>query len=199
MTTIGLIRHGLTDWNIEQKAQGQTDIPLNEIGRKQAEVLATRFQEREWDVIVTSPLSRAADTAKAVAKKIGAGVIEDHRLQERGFGEVEGTTEMERIHRFGENWRELDLGREAIEAVTRRSVECVEEFCYSYEGKRILFVSHGATLNMLIKGLLEDPHFDERFDNTAFSVFEKIGNQWDCQLLNCTKHLHNQKEQEVIN
>ncbi|GAA0502932.1 phosphatase PhoE [Salinibacillus aidingensis] len=197
MTTIGLIRHGLTDWNVERKAQGQTDVQLNEVGQRQAEVLATRFQKGEWDLIVTSPLSRAADTANAVARHTGLSVIKDARLQERGFGEIEGTTELERVKKYGENWRELDLGREGTEAVTQRSVACVEEFCQAYEGKRILFVSHGATLNMLIKGLLDNPHFDERFENTAFSIFERTEGEWECQLLNCTKHLDHQKELEA--
>ncbi|MRG85693.1 histidine phosphatase family protein [Salinibacillus xinjiangensis] len=192
MTRIGLIRHGLTDWNKERKAQGQTDIPLNETGKEQAQLLAKRFVEGEWDLVVSSHLTRAYDTADAVAKKLNLPIITDERLQERSFGKMEGTTEAERIRLWGESWRDLDLGVETDEVVQQRSIECVEEFCNLHHVERILFVSHGATLNQLIKGLLRDPSFDQGFGNTAVSLFDKNEDYWNCTVLNCTKHLEDQ-------
>lgn len=60
VTTIGLIRHGITKWNSLRKAQGVTDIPLNVIGKKQASDIGDRLsQEEKWDMIITSDLSRA--------------------------------------------------------------------------------------------------------------------------------------------
>ena len=60
MTTIGLIRHGITEWNVLGKSQGISDIPLNEIGKQQAVALANRLSiEGKWDIIVTSDLPRA--------------------------------------------------------------------------------------------------------------------------------------------
>ncbi|WP_228550129.1 histidine phosphatase family protein [Salinibacillus xinjiangensis] len=186
---IGVIRHGRTNWNEKGRLQGLTDIPLNEEGRKQAERLATRFHEEKWDLIVSSPLSRAYDTANAVAKRLNIPLITDERLVERGFGKAEGTTEEKRVRLWGKDWRSLELGIEPQEVVMQRSLECVEEMSSEHQGKGVLFVSHGNTINQLVKGLLKDPSFDEKLNNTSVSLFRKEEDGWVCKLLNCTKHL----------
>ena len=70
MTYIGLIRHGVTDWNHLGKAQGISDIPLNAEGRKQAAELANRLSNERWDIIATSD-TRAIETASIIAAKLG--------------------------------------------------------------------------------------------------------------------------------
>jgi broad specificity phosphatase PhoE len=112
MTEIGLIRHGITDWNQLEKMQGTSDIPLNDEGRDQARKLASRLhQDEKWDMIITSDLSRAKETGEIIGKKLDLPVsFVDKRIQEINLGEIEGTTEAERITRWGANWRELDLG-----------------------------------------------------------------------------------------
>ena len=71
MTIIGIILHGLTDWNVQRRFQGTTDIPLNETGRMQALKLGERFaKEDKWDLIITSDLSRAMETGKIISEKI---------------------------------------------------------------------------------------------------------------------------------
>ena len=67
VTTICLVRHGETDWNLHRRYQGWEDIPLNETGRGQAQVVALAIAGEEWDAIVASPLSRAYATAQAIA------------------------------------------------------------------------------------------------------------------------------------
>lgn len=70
MTTIGLIRHGITEWKVLGRSQGISDIPLNEIGRQQAVALANRLSlEEKWDVIVTSDLLRAKETGQIITSK----------------------------------------------------------------------------------------------------------------------------------
>ena len=69
MTTIGFVRHGVTAWNKEGRAQGNTDVPLDEEGIEMAERVADRIQLEEWDVIYTSPLVRAKKTAEIIAEK----------------------------------------------------------------------------------------------------------------------------------
>lgn len=85
-----IIRHGETDWNKMRKLQGQVDIPLNEFGRHLAEVTAEALREISFDLAITSPLSRARETAQLVLGGREIPILEDARLKEMGFGEYEG-------------------------------------------------------------------------------------------------------------
>ncbi|MCP8615975.1 histidine phosphatase family protein [Salirhabdus salicampi] len=189
MTTIGLIRHGVTDWNVQRRAQGQTDIPLNQDGLNQAQALARRLLGEQWDMVVSSDLSRAYVTGKTVANLLQIPIIKDTRLREMYFGEVEGLTKEERIEKWGPQWKQFDHGGETNEEARSRSVDCVEEVCLQHPNKRILFISHGATLNQLMIGLMKDETFDVSFSNTSISVLQKQADKWSLQVLNCAKHL----------
>ena len=92
MKNIYIARHGLTDWNLVPKVQGVTDIPLNEQGIEQAKMLADYVQKSgiEFEKILYSPLSRAAETAKIVAQKINIPLQVEPRLIEQNFGKWEG-------------------------------------------------------------------------------------------------------------
>lgn len=114
MTTIGLIRHGITEWNYLGKAQGLTDISLNEVGKQQALALGTRlFLEEKWDILIASNLIRAIETAQIIGSQLNLPIIHtEQRIREINLGKMEGTTEEERLEKWGPNWRELDLDRE---------------------------------------------------------------------------------------
>jgi probable phosphoglycerate mutase len=190
LTTIGFIRHGETDWNIERRAQGCIDIPLNEQGKKQAKAIAKRFSSGEWDVIYSSPLSRAYNTAETIAGTIGLSVKTDERLREISFGDTEGTTEAERVERWGENWTSLELGREKNEAADSRWKAALQEIIQNHPAQKVLIVSHGALLVRIYKDLLQD-NSDKWYglNNTSFSVFNRAEEKWSCELFNCQKHL----------
>ncbi|WP_306464378.1 histidine phosphatase family protein [Sporosarcina koreensis] len=145
MATIGLIRHGVTDWNNLGKAQGTSDIPLNNLGRKQAVNVGNRLlDEGKWDVMISSDLSRAIETAQIIGSRIKLSISHyDKRIREIDCGEIEGTTEKIRQEKWGSNWREIDLGMESFEVVGKRGVEFLEEIVHTYNDKRILIVSHG--------------------------------------------------------
>ena len=85
-----LIRHGETEWNTQHRAQGRTDIPLNERGKAQAQALGAHFAEETVDLVLSSPLSRAYETAKAVADAAGAPIETAEDLTEIQFGVWEG-------------------------------------------------------------------------------------------------------------
>lgn len=86
---IYIARHGQTNWNIQHKAQGRTDIPLNETGIKQAEALRDNIKDIEFTAVYASPLKRAARTAE-IATDNKYKINYDDRLVERSFGDFEG-------------------------------------------------------------------------------------------------------------
>ena len=90
-----LWRHGQTTWNVEHRFQGQTDIPLDETGEAQAEYTARRLATLRPDVIFSSDLSRAQQTAAALSKLTGLTVIPDKELRERFGGDWEGLSDEE--------------------------------------------------------------------------------------------------------
>lgn len=88
--TIYIFRHGQTDYNVARRVMGQLDIPLNDVGRAQAVELADKLATFAIGVIYSSPLTRAMETAQAVADKTGAPIITDARLMERNNGKLQG-------------------------------------------------------------------------------------------------------------
>jgi len=191
LTTIGLIRHGVTEWNEVGKAQGISDIPLNKKGKQQASALANRLSlDLEWDLIVTSDLSRAIETAQIISSKLKLPVgIRDERIREINCGNIEGTTEVERLHKWGSNWRELNLGMEKFEGVSSRGVEFLEELVITYKDKRVLVVSHGALIGLTLQRLLPEQFPRTYIENTSVTILKNSENKWNCTLYNCTIHL----------
>ena len=145
MTTLLLARHGETDWNRELRIQGSSDIELNELGRRQAQSLAQELTDVELDAIYASDLSRARETAAAVAAAHGLEVRLDPRLRERSFGSWEGLTR-EDIAEFPPGSRH---DGESDEAVRERMLAAVAEIAAAHPGEQVLIVSHGGALNTL--------------------------------------------------
>ncbi|MUT67689.1 histidine phosphatase family protein [Paenibacillus sp. NEAU-GSW1] len=192
-TKIGWIRHGSTAWNKEGRAQGHSDIPLDEEGLEQAELLGRRLSGEQWDVIYSSDLMRARVTAETVAKHLGIGEVNiDPRLREASGGLTEGTTEAERIVKWGANWRELDLKRETPESVVGRGSKVLEEIAERHPGQNVLVVSHGALIGQCMKAWVPNDYVDEHLINTSISTIcseTGEGGGWVCERFNCAKHL----------
>lgn len=83
-------RHGQTDWNLAEIIQGRSDIPLNDTGRKQAQMTRDVLAKERIDYIITSPLMRAKETATIINEAHQTTIFEDVRIMERGFGCFEG-------------------------------------------------------------------------------------------------------------
>lgn len=190
MTVIGLVRHGVTDWNMQGRMQGRyNDIPLNEEGRNQARLLGRRMAGEQWDHIYASDLCRARETADIIAEYMGKQVEGyEANLAERAFGLLEGTTEQERIERWGPGWKDADLGAEPKDAVVRRTLALLDDLHRKHPGKRVLVVSHGAVIGSLLESLF--PQFGYMgLKNTCVNILERMDEGWDCLLHNCVKHL----------
>lgn len=158
-TTFALIRHGQTDWNAEFRIQGTTDIPLNELGRGQAAaavapLAAFHGDERDWDFIISSPLSRAADTADFIAA--GLGIDVKHRLPtivERNYGDAEGLQagpELEAL-RVPNGF----LAAESEADVAQRGVEALQNLAQEFPGARIIVVSHGTLIRLTLNKIFD--------------------------------------------
>lgn len=142
---IYLLRHGQTDWNIQGRLQGRMDIPMNENGRKQILEIAERLRELQFtaDMIISSPLGRAKESAEIVAEKIGYqdAIVYDAGFLERSFGMAEGLIYNETI-----NLDDPEYGAESVEDVCIRAGKTIEKYI-SDEEKNILIVAHGAVLS----------------------------------------------------
>ena len=177
-TILGLLRHGQTDWNIDLRLQGSTDIPLNDTGRTQARLAASSLNLEDWDVILASPLSRAKDTADIVALELGMNVVIVPELIERSFGVAEGLDHA--------SWRKLYEshvvieGLESLEDLRTRTVQLLDLIANEYSGKRVLAVSHGAfirkVLNIVTNGEL--PREGERLSNASLNRFMHADGTW---------------------
>ncbi|RAP76371.1 histidine phosphatase family protein [Paenibacillus montanisoli] len=188
---IGLIRHGKTEWNGLGKIQGQTDIPLNSEGIRQAHALAHRLlhEPMKWDAVVSSNLSRAVETARIIADTLGIPLLPgDERLRERFYGEIEGTTEAERLARWGPHWKKCDCGQESDASVRERSLSFVEEAAAAIPARNLLVVTHGSLLAQLLQAMCANLA-DKPIHNLSFSILEREGRGWTPLLHNCTLHL----------
>ncbi|WP_042459465.1 histidine phosphatase family protein [Neobacillus dielmonensis] len=197
MTTIAFVRHGNTDWNIEKRAQGHSHNPLNETGFKQARAVAERLAKEEWDLLLSSDLLRAKQTAEIISSRIGLPILYDERLRERNRGEIEGTIEEERIQIWGKDWRSLNLWQESYQSLRERGRQFVEDLYQRYPDKKILVVTHGFFLiHMLYELCPNETNEKDALDNTSITIIRSKNNGWEYLLYNSTSHL---KTEEITN
>ena len=170
MTNFFLIRHGETDWNLAGRIQGATDIPLNETGRAQAAATGEKMAGRSWDVIVASPLSRAMETARIIAARVGLPEPTPlPSIVERNYGEAEGMTGPELESIFPGDTPVP--GRESREAVKNRVVAAVHELAKQHPGKNVVAVAHGGVIRALLHATTGTAYFGERITNGSVHSF----------------------------
>ncbi|WP_423463419.1 histidine phosphatase family protein [Promicromonospora sp. MS192] len=160
---IVLLRHARTAYNAGLRLQGQIDIPLDEVGRWQAEQGATALAaSHKASLVVSSDLQRARDTAAAYARHVGLDVVTDAGLRERSFGIWEGLTDAEIAERWPEQhavWRgggEPPVeGVESKGVVARRMEEAVLRHAETLSpGETLVVVSHGSAITQAVTRLL---------------------------------------------
>lgn len=190
-TRIELIRHGETDWNVEYRYQGSTDTPLNDLGHEQVRLLAESMRGESWDVVYSSPLIRALDTARAVTSAIGLqedAIIQDRRLMERAYGDAEGMTlpEREAIWPDGE-WP----GLEDWEHVAERVMKALRSAVTDHAGKRILVICHGGVINAVLATISggEIGTGKTVITNTSRTTLHVNSDDWEIEKVNEIDHL----------
>jgi broad specificity phosphatase PhoE len=163
VTRLLLWRHGQTEWNAEGRVQGQSDIDLSDVGRAQAEAAAPRLAAQHPDLIVSSDLRRAANTAGALAAVTGLSVAYDARLRERRHGVWEGLTRADIVERWpaeAERWAaglSVGLDVEELDELGKRVVTALQDIAGRAPGATIVVASHGAALRRATGVLLGWP------------------------------------------
>ena len=145
-----IARHGQTQWNLENKVSGRTDIPLTEMGLQQAAQLAENAKGKGIEVILASPLLRARQTAQAVSDAIGVPVQIDDRLMELDFGVFEGKSRFDPDFQYTRaQFPTRYPGGESAFMLAHRVYGCLEDVKRKYDGKTVLLVCHGGVCRMV--------------------------------------------------
>jgi broad specificity phosphatase PhoE len=151
VTTIILARHGETDWNREGRVQGHSDVPLNDVGRAQADALADALADERLDAVYASDLARAFETARIVAERQGLEVLPLPGLREKHFGTWEGLTDAEVFERFphavGGAWGD----GETTDEMAERVVAALRHIAAEQQGGRVLVVTHGGPVRAVLR------------------------------------------------
>lgn len=147
--------HGQTEWNALGKLQGRQDTKLNEVGKEQASTTGKKIKNKKIDIIITSPLKRARETAEIINKQFNVEIVEDDRLMERCYGDFEGITKVElkekkiqypKIDDACNYLKNIDIfNMETMQDLCARIYECLDEITTKYKDKNVLIVTHGSS------------------------------------------------------
>lgn len=170
---IYIVRHGETDWNVQSRLQGQTDIPLNEKGIREAQKTAEKLKELPFEAVYVSPLKRAVQTAEILKGERRVPLQTDERIIEMSFGVYEG------LSSYNEDYLIPDKdffykfqtkpslyvppeGGETFEEVCARTTEFLTELAAKeeYRDSSILVVAHGASIRGLLSSLCMEGDID---------------------------------------
>ena len=188
-TELIVVRHGETAWNAIGKQQGQLDTELSGLGVAQAQAVAEALVGEGIDVLYSSDLGRALQTAEIIARKIGLAIVADVRLRERHLGIIQGMTmaqfQLEHPQEYA-LFRSDDPdyvipGGESVRQRHERSVACVNDLAGNHSGRRVLVVTHGGVLNGLFRHTLGLPLAGLRsfsLCNGSINTFAVKNGQW---------------------
>ena len=200
-TTVILVRHGETPYNLVKRYQGNLDIPLNETGLKQAKLLAKSLKDYPIDVFISSPLKRAYVTTETVAKVHGKTVAyTDERLREVDYGDWSGEFVADLKVKYPEQfklWQERPWlitfpNGENLRDMQYRGRAALEDAVAKYPGKTIFIGAHSHINTVILCSVLGlDPeHFKQiRQNNTCVNVLKYEDGVWQLVLLNSVAHL----------
>ena len=200
VTTLVLVRHGETAWNVEGRIQGHIDIALNGLGEAQAQAVGKRLIRENFDAVYSSDLVRAYRTAWPAVPEPDRGIVKDQRLRERHLGVLQGLTGEEAKADQPAAWkafksRNPDLaleGGESLGEFSRRAVDFVEYVLNTHAGGRVLAVTHGGVLDAAYRHTLGMPLSMARdfpVYNASVNVISHDGGRWTIESWGDVSHL----------
>ena len=170
-----IVRHGETDYNVQGRYTGQTDISLNAAGMEQARLTAEKLRDEAIDLIICSTLKRAIETANIINKKLHLPMLERNELIELCMGVYQGLTKEEIIEKYPEMWEsQSPKGREDFSAVEDRVFKVIEDIKREYSGKNVLVVTHGyiaKVINKYFNNPSEEEFHKYFLHNCDYSVY----------------------------
>lgn len=180
-----LIQHALTQWNIDRRTQGHTDTPLADIGKSMAEALAERLKNECIDVIYSSDLRRAYETAEPLSRLINKPIIKIQQLREGRWASQEKMSEYPILDFYVES--------ENADDVRERIINTFTEICDVNIGRRIAIVTHGGVIKAFMKylngnGQVGIPEY--KGIRTSINTFRFQDSKWECIEVNDAKHLN---------
>jgi probable phosphoglycerate mutase len=195
-----VVRHGETQWNVESRIQGHGDSPLTDAGLAQAEAIAGRLAPERFDVLVSSDLGRAMQTASAIARRCGHSVLPDPRLRERNFGEGEGMTYAEIDRAWPDAFsrvRETDPdvavpGGESRRQFHERVRDAFAALAREHAGRRVAVVAHGGVLAVLYRFIHDIPVARPHaipIANAAYNAVAFTADAWSIEAWGDVDHL----------
>jgi len=208
-TTLILVRHGRTAWNKEERFRGRTDLPLDEMGLRQADAVGRRIAERYHPTAMyTSPLLRARQTAEGICRQVGLTARPDQGLLDLDYGALSGLSMPEAEERFPSLYRAwLEAPHtvrfpqgESLDDVRARAMERVQTLEKDHRDEQVVLVSHIVVCRVLFCALLEvglDHFWLFRLDPASISVFALSGGHGTLSAANDVCHLERALEQAL--
>lgn len=177
LTKITLVRHGQTDYNKNKIIQGQIDIPLNSLGKEQALKTANHFKNEPIDLIISSPLIRAQETAQIIANEINYTdeIIINEAFIERNFGQADGkeiSLYINQVH------QEEVSGLEPSSQLKKRMIDGILKVVEENNDKNILIICHSHSIKAVLAALNPDQYnFTTPLTNCGITLIEHDDNQ----------------------
>jgi alpha-ribazole phosphatase len=198
---IYLVRHGETEWNASLKYQGQTDVPLSETGKKQADLLGKRLAASKFDGFYSSDLARAYETAGIISLYHKQQIKRIPELREINFGLWEGLDYKEIMGKYPDEikqWWEKPLlaripGGETMDEMIKRTTTTVRTIVESHNSGNIVVVTHGGVVRSIVGtvlGMDMNKYWRLRLDNACLNIIDFP--EWDkgvLTLFNDCSHL----------
>lgn len=194
-----LIRPGETDWNHLRRWQGWVAVPLNELGRRQAQQLAKFVRNIGMSALYSSDLKRAVETAELLAERLDSNPIYDSRLRERNIGSWQGLTMEEMQAWYPDEYAQLlaDVnsyrmpGGESRAEVGARMLAVFDEIMAQDMGETVGILSHTTAFRALLSALIPELNANEIIlgNSSVTTIARPDGGKWQLVASNDTMHL----------